>query len=240
VQNAKGISPAFLRQFSADRPGAHITKVQAIRSLAMGKEVEPFFSNPTLRQVRIALQDGWFAIEEKTPGKEATCLLMAQWAIETAEGKRMPCYNLAGIKAKKEEQDQYDYCYTATTEELASSVAARWIAGSTAAAPCEKVGENPKKGTITVLCKPKHSACCFKAFPSLEEGAKYYVGLLKKKYKSAWSSLATGDPNVFAHALGVGKFFTGDETVYASLLRHYYLPYMNSKAIWPKSTEVKV
>lgn len=56
----------------------------------------------------------------------------------------------------------------------------------------------------------------FRAYRSLDEGARDFVSLLERRYGPALEHAENGDVSGFVHALKKGGYFTGSEKVYAS------------------------
>lgn len=55
----------------------------------------------------------------------------------------------------------------------------------------------------------------FRAFSSLEDGARDYLETLKTEFASAWEYVLSGNPITFASAAKAHGYFTGDLSVYA-------------------------
>jgi hypothetical protein len=185
----------------------------------------------TLTELRDTLISEWIGISDpvlKKPGatidevypgpkKESVCLAMAQWAIETGEGKKMVWYNLAGIKCKKEDRDKYDYTFTTTFEVREKKDAEASVAASGGLAKITKnLGKKDDKEWVEVTYSPKHDACCFRAFPTLRKGCEFFLKTIRDNYKYAWLCLCAGDLVGYVKALKNANYFTGDEDVYTA------------------------
>lgn len=59
----------------------------------------------------------------------------------------------------------------------------------------------------------------FRAYRSLDEGAVDYVRLMRERFGAAALHAARGDVDGFAHALKQARYYTADESKYASALR---------------------
>ena len=59
----------------------------------------------------------------------------------------------------------------------------------------------------------------FRAYRSLDDGALDYVRLMRDRFGSAVSRAELGDVDGFAHALKQARYYTADESKYASALR---------------------
>ena len=59
----------------------------------------------------------------------------------------------------------------------------------------------------------------FRAYGSLDEGARDYVSLVRSRFPQAFHSAAAGDLDGFAHALKQAHYYTAPESEYAAGLR---------------------
>ena len=59
----------------------------------------------------------------------------------------------------------------------------------------------------------------FRAYTSIDEGARDYVSLIARRYPEAFQAAAGGDVDGFAHALHQGGYYTATEVSYANGLR---------------------
>ncbi len=66
--------------------------------------------------------------------------------------------------------------------------------------------------------KEVHIRDGFRAYTSLEEGAKDYLGLMRGQFKSAVAKAETGDVRGFAHELREAHYYTASEADYAAAL----------------------
>lgn len=113
------------------------------------------------------------------------CLLLAQVAFETGLGKAMHRWNLGN--AKHVDGDGRDWCSFACTEII---------------------------GGREVWFFPPATACRFRAFRSLDEGAVDYLAMMRRSFRSAWPALLSGDPVAFVSALKAAHYFTADVGLY--------------------------
>jgi hypothetical protein len=138
-----------------------------------------------------------------SPSLKTIAVLLAQWALETGEGKSMVAYNIGNIKAYDTKAG--DYTYFDTTENV-----------------------NGK----TVHLKAGEPGTRFRAFSSLPEGAQFYLRGMKSHWTKAWPYALSGDPEGFAQGLYDQHYYTGigDHPVeaYAKGLRAYFDKYMRS------------
>ncbi len=149
-----------------------------------------------------ALHDAWLKEIGSEPKKESLAILVAQWALETGWGKFMHCYNLGN--AKHTDKDGRDWTYYKCNEII--------------------------KGE-TVWFSPKHPACAFRAFRTLQEGAADYFTLIHKRFSRSWPSVEAGDPSNYSHAIKQQGYYTADETSYTKGVVGCYS--MAMKAKWP-------
>ena len=83
--------------------------------------------------------------------------------------------------------------------------------------PCSEV----LKGVETDITPPD-PRCRFRAYASMDDGARDYLVRLRAEFRGAWPAVLAGDPKLFAHLLKVGDFYTADEAIYtAGLVRCY-------------------
>jgi hypothetical protein len=59
----------------------------------------------------------------------------------------------------------------------------------------------------------------FRAYGSLEEGARDYVSVLKDRFPAAFAQAASGKVDGFAHALKTSHYYTASEQAYDAGLR---------------------
>ena len=59
----------------------------------------------------------------------------------------------------------------------------------------------------------------FRAYGSLDEGARDYVSVLQSRFPQAFGAAGTGSVDAFAHALKQSHYYTASETEYAAGLR---------------------
>lgn len=152
----------------------------------------------TVRDVMWAFRVAFEAVTGLTPSRDSLALLTAQSALETGRWKSIHCFNLGNIKAS-ESYEGY-YCLFRCNEVINGKV--EWF-------------------------DPPHPQCRFRAFKSLEDGAKDHLQFLagRTRYATSWSMLLRGDPEGFVRALKAAGYFTANEQSYkaavVSLFREY-------------------
>lgn len=138
-----------------------------------------------------AIQRVWNPVLMKGPVSDgAVAVLLAQWHLETAEGRATPNYNLAGIKCVKPEEQSHQFF---TTKESSD-------------------------GGITLLTvKGKQAANCFRAWISLDDGVRAWLQTIAGAYGETLPSLLAGNGAAWARAIGPSarpgrSWYTGPET----------------------------
>lgn len=133
-----------------------------------------------------ALRAAWPDMCPGDPCTRASLLvLLGQWALETGWGKSCHRWNLGN--AKHVPGDGHDYVQFRCSEVI---------------------------GGKEIFFDPPNPATSFVAFPTLDEGARYYLGSLRHRFAFAWPSVLAGDPAGFSHALKVAHYYTADEALY--------------------------
>ena len=64
----------------------------------------------------------------------------------------------------------------------------------------------------------RFSVMAFRAYPSLEEGARDYLTELVGTFRYAWPAVLAGAPADFSHRLKVSRYYTADEGLYTRAL----------------------
>ncbi len=161
--------------------------------------------------------------------RKSLLVLLAQWSLETAEGRQCRAWNLGNAKGRPDGSDGRSWQYFSCNEILPAAVAARIFA---AAAP-RKDGPGPSaaitstrpNGDVIVWFYPNHPYACFRAFATLDEGASDYVQMQRTRFASAWPAVLAGDPAAFGHALKLAHYYTAGESGYVGDLQRLYQRY---------------
>ncbi|MBK9496873.1 MAG: peptidoglycan-binding protein [Xanthomonadales bacterium] len=161
-------------------------------------KVEAVRTNATVDQVRKALSISWVALFGEHPSPESICVLLAQWALETGRGNSMWNYNLGNVKSH---QKDGDWCFFRCNEVINGKV---------------------------VWFEPDHPACCFRAYPTLQQGADAYMHELHGRFAKAWPAVISGNPTEFSKRLKASKYYTADEGKYTSTLVSLYREFLRS------------
>jgi len=86
-------------------------------------------------------------------------------------------------------------------------------------------GASPRGETANYMTREvvdgrdQHLQQGFRAYTSLDEGAKDYVAVLRTRFPQAYAQALTGNVDAFAHALKQSHYFTAAESEYAAGLR---------------------
>jgi hypothetical protein len=164
---------------------------------------------------------GMLAIGEGVPSEAAVAVSYAQYWIETG-GAACWCFNIGNVKHTS--GDGYDYLMLNGVWEGESPAAAAQLIASgqavadTSASHAKSVGA----GRVSVIFNPPHPATWFRAFASLDEGMTEHLGLLSKRFGTAWPALLAGDYVGFAVALHAQGYFTASADAYAAGMRTPY------------------
>lgn len=188
----------------------------------MGVE-RPATATPcTPQQLVDALVQVWPSELGGTPSLEAACILAAQWALETAEGKDCIAFNIGNAKCADPEGE--DFCFFTTEEDLPAAVARELVATDPRCSPKGTWADDAT--TLPVLFHPKHPTSRFRAFGSLAEGVQVYLRGMWSHWTQAWPAVCQGDPEGFAAGLRQMGYYTAPETAYAADMRHYFDKYL--------------
>lgn len=144
----------------------------------------------TPAQLLAALGRAWRAVFAGEPKPESILVLLAQWSLETGDGLGMHAFNIGNIKSR--EGDGHDYCYFACFE---------------------------FNNGLKTWYRPDDPTTRFRAFETLDSGAIDYLQTLSHRFASAWPAVLAGDPEGFARALKLARYYTADEHAYALGLR---------------------
>jgi hypothetical protein len=190
----------------------------------------------TPEQMFYALGNAWVQLFDEQPQSPSLCCLLSQWALETGWGKSCHCWNIGNFKSS--EGDGRDFTYYKCDERLQPAVAQHYLDGATPRSdgqgPNVAVEAHNADGTITLWFWPDHPVSRFRAYKTLQDGAKDYVESLFNRFSKAWPAIKQGDPTNFIHQLKVQGYFTADEATYTkttvSLFKTFsHIPFDQSK-----------
>lgn len=142
------------------------------------------------QEVADAIRKKWPSVMGDQATDLAVSVLLAQWHLETDEGRAMPNFNLAGIKCTKPGEELHQYF---TTKESGD-------------------------GGITLFeVAGEQDANRFRAWDTLEDGVEGWLTTIKGVYGETLPTLRSGDGGKWAHELspavrGKGRsWYTGPE-----------------------------
>lgn len=176
----------------------------------------------------------WPVVAEQSPGfdipSKATCaLLYAQYMMETG-GRDAYGWNVGN--SKEVANDGIDYhALRGVWEGTSPKEAARLIAsGQATADPSPDHAKSVGAGRVSVIFAATHPASWFSSFKTLDDGMRYHLKLLAKRFAPAWPAVLTGDCQAFAVALRTKGYFTADAGVYAKGMKRSFNVAMASPA----------
>lgn len=140
-----------------------------------------------------ALVNAWDLQLGSEPTLLPICVLLAQWALETAEGASCICWNIGNFK--RPDPAAGDYCEFATTEYV-NGVAER--------------------------ISPPNPGCRFAAYASLDAGVSAYLHSMWSHWTKAWPYVVAADPENFARGLRAQGYYTAPVAEYAAGVRRYF------------------
>jgi hypothetical protein len=182
----------------------------------MAKELQDI-KNPVAPQDALyAIAKAWKSLFGEFPTRKAAQLLLAHTTLECGSNwKSCHNYNLGNIKYTDKRIS--DYVYFKCNEIVPKSSALKYVANKTQDSNCY-ISKDYGNGTVLMWFEPKHIACKFVAFETLEEGCVFYISFLKNRYKTpfVWNAIERGDVADFCHQLRVNKYYTADETQYTT------------------------
>lgn len=154
----------------------------------------------------------WLNVLRGTPPPVAALeIITAQWAIETGWGKSCHCWNLGNAKAKV--GGAYDWTFFTCGEELPEKTA-RAEAARDQRVTIVRQYTTGGRAMASVRIVPEHPWCCFRAFPSLTEGATDHLVLLHRRFPDAFDAAQRGDATGFASALKRAGYYTASVESY--------------------------
>jgi len=165
----------------------------------------------------------WFELFQSVPSRESIAVLWAHWAHETGRGKSCIQYNIGNIKYVEGKWDG-DFTQFTTHEILSTERAKYWknwaVENRTPrAVKVVKTLANNKCVVYFYPCNPPNPVCSFRAYPSLLEGTRDYLSLLKSRFSPAWPAVESGEILRFTDLLYKNKYFTADPKKYGLSLQ---------------------
>lgn len=143
------------------------------------------------------------ASRDPSLGQKQLAVIWAQWALETGTGKNCYNWNLGNVKHVK--GDGYDYMALKGVWEIV----------------------NGKR----VELSPENPGSWFRSLPSLVEGMRDHIELIRdKKFKAAWPSILAGNPVEFAKQLRLRGYYTASLESYTNLMVANFRTFLKSTA----------
>jgi hypothetical protein len=173
-------------------------------------------TKPKLREVVATLRATWPEL-----GDQGARTLAAQFMAETGGGRFCFNWNVGNIRARPNEPHMYlrNVWEVVSPEGAAGAVAAgHGNARVASSAEIKRHGWACPTGKMVVVFDGHHPHCRFRAYPSLEEGMRGWVGhhrALAKKDPDYLAALNRGDTDSVAHTLKHAHYYTASATDYA-------------------------
>jgi hypothetical protein len=150
-----------------------------------------------------ALIEAWKELTGHIPSRNAVGVIWAQHGIETGNGSFCFCNNLANVKAVDIPGQTIQYCALNNVWEII--------------------------GGKKFVLKPTDPGSWFRAFPTLLDGMRFQLDLLKnRRYASSWSSVEAGDVVAFATALKNRGYYTAPLSDYIAGMNRFFNPFVKS------------
>lgn len=176
-------------------------------------------TTPTARDVVTMLMAAWSDLTQN-----GARTLAAQFMAETGSGRYCFNWNLGNVKAGPNEPHMYlrgvwevDSVAGAQTQ-VANAGGLAHVASDD---EIKKHGWGCRAGESIAVFDPPHPQCRFRAYGSLTEGAKRWLGRYQKiaqRNADFLTSLNNGDTAAVAHLLKQTHYYTADEDKYASAM----------------------
>jgi hypothetical protein len=192
------------RLFWSGLPNYFTKKETAMETI---EELPNALTPVTPRQLYEALKVAWlelWSVTMGTPSRDSLLVLLAQWALETGEGHSMHCFNIGNAKSRPGDGRCWTYFR------------------------CNEVERGADGKEHVVWYDPPAAACRFRAFRTLDGGARDYLALLRKQFDHAWPCVLSGDPAGFAHELRTQGYYTASEVLYTRTLTNIFRQYQST------------
>ena len=201
----------------------------------------PLTTRLPAKRTKVTPEELYAALARLAPelSRDALLVLLGHWGLETGDGAGCWGYNLGNVKGRPGGSDGRSWQFFACNEILAPSAANAIVARAGDREPrrseddpaafgrpeFDKVSKSAvttsttANGQVVLWAFPPHPVCCFRAFRTLEDGAKDYLEILKKQFGSSWPFVIAGDTAGFSHALKLKGYYTADESHYTKALK---------------------
>lgn len=197
--------------------------------LRLGNEVPVVRTVISVSSFASAFVRAWRDSLGDVPPKAAVAILWAHYIIETGN-KSVWNWNIGN--AKKTAYDGYDYHCLRGVWEGVTPTAAKLLIQSGQATE-DKSREHALAvgpGRVSVIFNPPHPQSRFRAFASLEDGARHHMRLLGSRYREALYLARQGDVDGYARSLKAGGYMTATAESYARGMKPAYQDFMHLDA----------
>jgi hypothetical protein len=174
--------------------------------------VEPKITKFTVAAACDACATAYHLLEGVEPDRATLCVLIAHWALETGWGDKCFNFNIGNFKAGPETEGFYtSFRCSELLKHSDGKEHEHWFLPE---GECEPNYGPPRALSQRFSVPPGHPQTRFQAFESAAKGFQAYLAKLKAKWPSAWQAALAGSPDVFAHRLKLGNYYTADEGQY--------------------------
>lgn len=169
----------------------------------MFKLVDTIQTSYTQKELCKAVVEAWKELFENIPIKASVGIVLSQHSIECGD-KYFWNNNWGNAKVGVDDPNKtIEYIMLKNTWEI----------------------ENGKK----VVYQPPSRQTWFRSFPTLKDGVKFHLQLLKTgRYASSWAAIEAGDVAMFANLLKQHGYFTAPVQNYINGMNRFFLPFMRS------------
>jgi flagellum-specific peptidoglycan hydrolase FlgJ len=209
---------------SPSQTASSSTKLESDSSQAASSSTKLVTTKRTVVSAQ-SLRDAIVHARPDLPPK-AVELLVAQSSLETGRFQHCYNFNLGNVKGKETEP----HTHLRNTWEMVSLTQAKAFAQSPQShlcrfdPPLSTVDSSNRDVQIRVTFQPPHPQTRFRAYATLEEGAKQWLGFINKlsdRHPELEETLREGDPAKYAKALKHAGYFTASTTSYTSALNKH-------------------
>jgi len=181
------------------------------------RELPDLRCSPSKQEVLEALWRAWWAMFDTEPTREQLCVLLAQQTQECGWPGQggLHCWNFGNEKHARGDGRCWVYF---TCDEIIDGRSVVFNAPP----PHDPLAEEI----------PGFGACCFRAYLTIDEGAADHLGMLAKRFATAWHDVLEGDPAGFSRRLKVMHYYTADEAIYTRGVVSLFHQFTTAKFDW--------